>query len=154
MSLPVDLMKAGVVLVAIDPGKHASGIAEFDGGILTYAWLGNSVSLNADEFVVEIPQVYRTGLRKGDPNDLIDLAFAAGMMIGQADPHDSIDTTKVRPSVWKGQAKKDVIRRRIEKRLQASEMQVMAAVDRVTGAKAHNVWDAVGIGMWRLGRFK
>ncbi len=136
-------------LVAIDPGKHASGIAVFSNSLLTAAYYTNDTSVLSwvDPFtpvIVEIPQVYVVS--KGDPNDLIALAFAAGRITRMFS-----DAQTVRPAQWKGQLPKEVHHRRVTKALVDAEVQVIARSG-AAKSKVHNVMDAVALGLWKLGR--
>lgn len=137
------------MLVAVDPGVHASGLAVFTDGLLSAAYYtGDPTVLDwvpADaKVIVELPQVYRHG--KGDPNDLVDLAFAAGRITRR---FELVATT--RPGQWKGQTPKAVHHARVRKALLPAEEDVLARAQ-VARAKAHNVLDAVALGLWRLGR--
>lgn len=104
----------------------------------------------ANATVIELPQQYAvTKGTKGDPNDLIDLAALCGTIAGALQTSGS-RVAYVRPREWKGQTPKDCTEERARARLQPSELA------RVTLPKAeslqHNVWDAVGIGLWATGR--
>lgn len=109
-----------------------------------------SVQAIANATVIELPQQYAvTKGTKGDPNDLIDLAALCGTIAGALQTAGS-RVAYVRPREWKGQTPKDCTEERARARLQPSEMA------RVLLPKAeslqHNVWDAVGIGLWATGR--
>lgn len=94
------------------------------------------------DLVIEIPQVYRGRLQKGDPNDLVDLAFSAGQF-AKGFEH----VKKIRPREWKKQVPKKIMMKRILDKLTIRELEVLA--DKATN---HNFVDAVGIGLWYLGR--
>jgi len=149
-------------LIAIDPGTEQAGFALFENGILTRAelvrekgstkeqraWraarqLGALCQAHADaELVVEHPQVY---LRSpGDPDDLLALALVVG---GVLTLHEGGDL--VRPREWKGQVPKKIMVARILKQLSDEEQALCKRVK-----DNHNVLDAVGIGLWRLKRFR
>lgn len=109
-----------------------------------------SVQAIANATVIELPQQYAvTKGTKGDPNDLIDLAALCGTIAGALQINGS-RVAYVRPREWKGQTPKDCTEERARARLQPSELA------RVQLPKAeslqHNVWDAVGIGLWATGR--
>jgi len=56
----------------------------------------------------------------------------------------------VYPREWKGQATKEVTTARAEKALSVRERScIMLPKQKVL---KHNVWDAISIGMWKLGR--
>lgn len=154
-------------LVSVDPGVHAVGIAFFiDRRLCSAAYVGGEwrghrlpqVAFDAVAgalprayeitLVVEVPQVYgHGGAGKGeDPNDLIDLALVVGAFVGYLRP---VALTIYRPREWKGQVPKDVMTRRIKEKLAPEEV---AKVRLPARGKQHNVWDAVGIGLKKLGR--
>lgn len=136
-------------LVAIDPGKHASGIAVFGSSLLVAAYYTNDpfvLSWVAEHtpVIVELPQVYVVG--KGDPNDLIALAFAAGRITRR---FSDVDTVK--PAQWKGQLPKEVHHRRVRACLESAELDAIENSGIARG-KLHNALDAVALGLWKLGR--
>lgn len=100
--------------------------------------------------VIEKPKVYATQHQKGDQRDLIDLAVLIGAVVSVLAPiADRVEL--VEPWQWKGQAPKQVIASRAAAALGEEEL---ARVELPSLSRAHNVWDAVGIGLWRLGRDK
>lgn len=136
-------------LLAIDPGKHASGIAAFGNSLLVAVYFTSDTSIldwiaPETQVIVELPQVYVVG--KGDPNDLIALAFAAGRITRR---FANVDT--VRPAQWKGQLPKDIHHRRVRASLTLWELEVLERA-RIAKSKLHNVLDAVALGLWKLGR--
>jgi hypothetical protein len=157
-------------LVSIDPGLECPAAACFSSGklvatahavLLTKAgWreaarhlnkaLGQIPNQHDHVLVVELPQVYRTGLRKGDPADLVDLAAMAGAMVGMLD-YRVEKLVVYQPHDWKGNLKKAECERRVRARLSPEELAAVTLPERK--ALAHNVWDAVGIGLRYLNRF-
>ena len=143
-------------LVAIDPGVHHFGWACFGDGELYGAgrWeegkLLPAYARDADELVIELPRVYRKS--KGDPTDLIDLAFAAGRYVEQLTPKKLFSC---RPSDWKGQVPKPkraeepyIIAQRCMKALGG---EALRQVEWAGAAKARwDTWDAIGLALWRL----
>lgn len=150
-------------LVSLDPGLRGSGVAWFNAqgqlvrtdyvrnpektGNGPQAWTGYlRVALWEDavwHFISEIPQVYRAGASKGDPDDLIQLAGVVGVFssIFRATTH-----LGVKPREWKGQVPKDVHHARLVKTLTPEEM---AMVERAAPPSLrHNVLDAIGIGRY------
>lgn len=101
------------------------------------------------ELIVELPRVYPRDRNKR-PNDLIDLAAAAGTyaVLGHIKKF-------VHPRTWKGQVPKDIMVKRILARLTDKERAVYDAYE-VTRTRAtkpdDNVVDAIGIGLWKEGR--
>lgn len=77
------------------------------------------------------------GWAKGD---LQKLTFLVGVLAGYFSP---LEFTEVTPGDWKGQLPKDVVIRRLQKRFGPG----------ATKEWEKDAWDAVGIGLWKLGRF-
>lgn len=153
-------------VMSFDPGKHSVAWARFNDGALAEAGLirfdNGHGTPDLTQFratpawvptraLIELPQVYGRAGRggKGDPNDLIDVAVTVGRIAQAIGPH--LTAELVRPRVWKGNVPADVMLARIEKRLDVSELHV---VDRAPMPKSlkHNVVDAIGLGLWALGR--
>jgi hypothetical protein len=157
-------------LIAIDPAKSVrtdtrTGIAKFVNGQLS------SVALMADHHgmgqvlaamaygkegwhvVIEKPQIYDRRQWKGDPNDLIEVAITAGFCSGVLQPYIE-HVEYVTPQQWKGQQPKAVNHNQTLVRLAPEELEALnrckARVSKKS--KMHNVLDAVGIGLWKLGR--
>lgn len=115
---------------------------EIDGAI------GDHIAGDLDEVVIEQMQVYTLDKQKGDQNDLIDLSLLGGRLSCLAET-----LTLVRPGTWKGQVPKSVLEKRTRATLGPGELQAFErGVEGVAKGAHHNVWDAVGIGLWRLGR--
>jgi hypothetical protein len=157
------------MLVAVDPGVKCAGVAVFEDGELSSAWLSRGESwlttaktvwndmernypleiLGGIALAVEVMQVYTQNKLKGDPNDLIDVTLMAGALAGIilcAVPTAPITT--YRPRQWKGQVPKGVMTVRIQSKLSQDEL---ARIE-LPHAKElqHNVWDATGIGLHHL----
>lgn len=154
-------MRARNVL-AIDPGVHFYGEALFHAGALIAVGYRER-SYIADHrwtpsvIVIEIPEVYHDRRnQKGDLNDLIDLAFAAGeirILRGRNKHGAPVPAKHVRPKEWKGQLPKEACANRVRSRLSASETRALeAGLALVPRSKWHNVLDAVGIGLHTLDR--
>lgn len=166
-------------LIAIDPGVHSMAIAVFnDNKVLVDAWneedtrskvegllnqtierwgspsvrlinrLQSHVRLERNHIVGERQVVYpgAKGL-KTNPNDLLDLAMCAGAFYGAlcVDMHANLIIFE--PTTWKAQVPKDITRKRIEMLLGSTEKAVIKK-----GGEMHNVYDAIGIGLFALGR--
>lgn len=152
-------------MIAIDPGKN-TGIAAFNtGGDLIYCCLVKYQKefgyfsyirqiLWAMEYftplqvAIERPQIYPQRQQKGDPNDLIDVAILAGICIGAAQDC-SIDLVK--PHAWKGSRPKTVDVNYTKSLLSPVEKRILEKCDCIK-SELHNVIDAIGIGLWKLGR--
>jgi len=142
------------MMVAIDPGKHASGWAVFSRRRLWACGFGNDhhAILEAavgrvDLVVLEVPRVYDRRRWKGDPNDLIDISIAGGILAGALRAEQ---VKPIRPQDWKGQTPKAVQTERTVAKLTKAELEKLEGV--TTKSKLHNVIDAVGIGLWELKR--
>lgn len=136
-------------LFTIDPGVYMLGIAVFEGGKLTgaaYSELEDTPVGGAhDALLIEMPRIYPgSAQRKGDLNDIVDLAAAVGFCEGRFYGPKA----RVFPAQWKGQVPKKIMTARILSRLSADEQSRIVRV----GAKDHNTIDAIGIGLWKLGR--
>lgn len=148
-----------MTIVAIDPGID-TGWATFerragDAFVLVDCGLGDPREVyegyhNLVNIVIEKPQVYRAAQSKGDPNDLITLAIRVGEY-KEFFQHRADRVDLVTPAVWKGQVPKPVHHRRIDSKLTTEERMVVGMA-KVSEAKKHNVWDAVGLGLFYLGR--
>ncbi len=131
------------VLLAIDPGVH-TGWALFDEKLLGCG-LGDPPTEFALRVVIEIPQVYPA--HPVPPNDLITLAFLAGRYAGCA----TCEVFTVFPHQWKGNLSKEVCGARVRFRLSSEERKVVDEL-KVPVKQLHNAMDAIGIGLFALGR--
>ena len=149
-------------ILAIDPGTRTTGYAIFDNSLLAACgcWTADGLYEMLAEImlasvrmtlpheilpelktVVERPQVYGQRKWKGDPNDLIGVALVAGAA-AVLFPAANF----VLPHAWKQSAPKDVIQKRVREALSAAELKLVAE------AKKHDIWDAVGLGLWYIRR--
>lgn len=160
-------------LIAVDPGANHPACAEFLDGVLVRSgrvklprtlvrydpldrarciagFVNNDYNLiEANEVVIELPQVYARSKSKGDPNDLILLAAVCGAIAARC-MHAKV--TCYRPRQWAGNVPKTTTGdpwksprgQRIWSRLSASE--------RAATSNDHDSTDSVGIGLFRLGR--
>lgn len=156
------------MILSVDPGLQHCGVALWSSeGKLIAAWLarGNGKTRGANEarargmrwrsivravgeaklewLVIEVPQVYK--MSPGDPNDLIDIAGVAGGLVCMFDA----PTHTYLPHQWKGDAPKKAIQAWCKKTLSRGEWSRIEAKPK---GLAHNVYDAVGIGLKFLGR--
>lgn len=155
--------------LAIDPGIRGCGVALFQGDSLQWASYvknpetkGNGpneckqmafaiiseIGRHASwihRLVMEWPQIYTHG--KGDNNDLLALAGVDAALASVACADEIIHYL---PRQWKGQLPKDVCNARIEKTLTPEEL---GHFGKFPQSLRHNVLDAVGIGLFSLGRF-
>lgn len=152
-------------LVSIDPGLNGCGFALWKSAKLIQATyvpntpkgdfktmraallpFGHDRPFISVELAIELPQVYVASRSKGDPNDLINLAMLVGYLAASFK-----NFSLYKPHAWKGQVPKDIMEDRITKRLDAKEQ---ANLERVPKSLAHNMIDAIGIGLHHLGRLK
>lgn len=149
-------------LIAIDPGR-TTGWALFKADRLFKAGKFERTEFGAkglvsplDFFIkdcnvlVELPRWYPHDQK--DVNDLIDLAVQVGEI---RYCYESLGCTVelVWPRTWKGNVKKEIMTERILSRLTPEEL---ALVPRRPRAKTpdHNCVDAIGLGLWKLGRLR
>lgn len=160
--------------ISIDPGIRGSGVAVWSntGRLIAAQFVGpmkvheHSHDLLASvtpivqvalaqcppegaAIVIEKPKVYDTKHQKGDQRDIIDLAVFVGALTSALD----ITARRIRhvePWQWKGQVPKTITMRRAIETLDALELAQVALPE--NKKKQLDVWDAVGIGLWSLGR--
>ena len=149
------------MILALDPGVQACGMAWFDSGRLCVAeYLPVQMLMKhgpVGGLLCEMPRVYPgSGQQKGDLNDLTRLAAIVGYAEGLLAAYSRIFATgsphthRIYPADWKGQVPKKIMTARILSKLSDGEL---AKIVRV-GAKDHNTIDAIGIGLHYLGRLK
>lgn len=158
-------------LIAIDPGLRACGVAWFAGDALVKAALvlntekekrgpeawrsmaacvGRALLYTADTLVLEIPQVYRLRFSGGDPADLLELAGVDGAVVGVMYERAG-KLVGYLPRQWKGQTPKPVHNQRVMAALSTEERET---VEPCAKHLVHNVVDAIGLGLFHLGRIK
>ncbi len=111
-----------------------------------------------DSLVIEGQHIYgatKMGASAGaDPNDLLELAGVAGCLYAILDPKVR---QRVEPREWKGQISKVICQLRVNKRLSPEEA-ARIVLPPTRGDRpselAHNVYDAIGIGLWAVGRWR
>jgi hypothetical protein len=148
-----------ITLVSIDPGT-CTGVALWTAGGLHSCHV-QSVAYDVLErvmsrcnVIVELPQVYRSGQSKGDPNDLIKVAREVGRWEERAARHGMPFET-VLPNAWKGQVPKPIHHARAREMLSPHEVAVLDwELAHTPKTDAHNMMDAVALGLWKLGRLR
>lgn len=145
------------MILTIDPAVHMCALAMF-GDDHTLTWCAYVPSgkrpvlprVDIAEVVLERPKVYPKA-KSVDPNDLIRVAQAGGWMAGACAPQAIL--TEVEPATWKGQIPKAVHSARMQKVLSPAEMRaIIIGSQYVADSLQHNIWDAVGLGLWRTRR--
>lgn len=155
------------MIVNVDPGKKMAGVAVFEDRKFSSAWLARGRNwldtaiviidelgrryseevLASAHWVIELPQIYTQDKLRGDPNDLVSLVLvvgALGAMIG-----DQNRITTYLPRQWGGTVPKDIKNKRVQKKLSDEEL---SRVELPAKSYQHNVWDAIGIGMYHVRR--
>lgn len=165
-----------MILLAIDPGLEFLAWATFYEkrllscglsivykerqtlGELARSHVNNVPRLNYDYIVLEEMRHYPAkGARHiadAKANDLLRLQLIGAYVSGSL----SLEQTQFisAPAMqWKGQVKKHVTKHRVYDALDEREQEVFAHdVKRIAESKRHNVFDAIGIGLFALGRIK
>ncbi len=139
-------------LLAIDPGAD-TGWARFDEKRLTACGLGVPLAAETRRVLIERPMIYPGGRQKARPADVIKLAVRAGEMGGQYARTAGIEPEYIEPHTWKGSVSKDIHHARIWAKLTPAEQAIVSDAARgVAPSKRHNILDAVGIGLFGIGR--
>jgi len=165
-------------VITCDVGVNHFAIARWRDGALwraeyinerpleTGAVLMTFVCAGEDLVVIEIPKVYDAQFQKGDQRDIRDLALAAGGLLVAARhangiPGENVKVEKVEPREWKGTLDKKIMLARILSKLTDAECATIQLTENVieAGIRAGkgpgaDVLDAIGIGLWKLGRLK
>lgn len=169
------------MLLAIDPGLRHCGYAVFNGGQLVAAglvrnsnksdrgpaaWLDMAAAVRVTaqslpqmvgQLVLEGQQIYQVSKLAGkmgaDANDLLELSGVCGAL---AASFDAVEVRRVMPSEWKGTTDKTICQLRVSKRLSDSEAMAICWPGKTgkDSSLAHNVYDAIAIGLWAVGRWR
>lgn len=149
-------------LLCVDPSKPGNNTG------LAYFWIARkelaachistqSTAMpdwSCDCALIEIPQVYprspdeTEATHVAKANDCIQVTRAVGQWEQVCAPQP---TWLVLPRTWKKQVDKRVHNARVLDRLSAAELALLTAL-RLPESKRHNVIDAIGLGLWALGR--
>lgn len=157
-------------LIAIDPGKTTGWAAFNEEGTLVGAGVAKKSEIwkwGHEKPFGPLPSVlYGTGYAytvlvehprwyphdHTDVNDLIDLAVLVGELRHAYSDRGSL-VELVWPRTWKGNVEKKITTERILKRLSPAELAVVPRRPRAKDVD-HNCADAVGLGLWKLGRLR
>lgn len=132
------------MLLSIDPGAHP-GFAVFDRDTTMVACFTDVKRIGQYRYetvVIERPMIYPRSHAR--PNDIVTLAISAGRYAALANCANEV---WYQPRQWKGQVEKKIIQSRILRTLWPEELVRLGDAD-------HNVFDAVGIGLFHLKRLK
>lgn len=140
-----DLQLHAAALVRAKKNPHTVAGA-FEMKALVQNWLFHQGAHELIQVVCEVPRIYPAKNRKGDLNDLITLAGFVYAVSGLS----TFEPVQYFPRDWKGTIDADVCTARIESRLSEKERE---RVEECPVSLRHNVIDAVGIGLFHLGRF-
>lgn len=143
-------------LIAIDPGR-TTGWATFVDSKLVHTGsvkkglvlsLLDSSTFRSYRALIELPRWYPHD--HSDVNDLIDLAVQVGeVKLFLEASRCAVEL--VWPRTWKGTVKKEIMTERILSRLTPEELALVPLRPRAR-TPDHNCVDAVGLGLWKLGR--
>lgn len=142
------------MILAVDPGKHAQGLAWFyDGKLMSAVYVNNADLVNEIDSYDSVTELHieRQYLPKGHPRpmDIVELAHGAGLVRGVVQAlSPSVKVIEHLPVQWKGNVPKPIMAKRILAKLDPNEV---ARIQRV-GYKDHNTLDAIGIGLFALKR--
>ncbi len=147
------------MLLAIDPGAD-TGWALFDSARrLTACGLGSPVLPGRliEDVLIECPKLRPRGEK--NPNAILLVARNAGEWAGRLEGQTAGRIRYVTPNDWKGSTSKDISHARLWAKLDPKEQ---AIVDKafaeapgrngLAPSKRHNVLDAIGIGLYGVGR--
>ena len=139
-------------IVAIDPGVHQTGWAVFENDRLINAGMAPSLDLfsflpsQVFKMVIEKPEKYPD---KHITHRDIDKLLGLVAFISDQAKQQGWRVEAVKPSRWKGQVPKAVHQNRIKAAMKRGEG---AAVTWPAPYLCHNVFDAIGIGLFACGR--
>lgn len=145
-------------LIAIDPGR-TTGWACFrlgklqsaDGEKFEDVIIDPCLCTFGPDVIIEKPQ-WRPHEKKVDINDLINLAVMVGRFEQIYKSHGSL-VELVWPSTWKGSVPKNVHNQRVLACLTKDELSRVPVRPRAR-TPDHNCVDAIGLGLWKLGRMR
>lgn len=148
-------------LFCIDPGASA-GYAYYQNCVLFRCGLFKGVEQLIHPLegccppvlLIERPRVY-PGARQAVPvNDIITLAVTAGEYSGAFQALTKWAKVEwVAPNEWKGTIPKDLHHKRVQAALTPAELKIITEAEKgIAPKERHNMWDAIGLGLWRTQR--
>ena len=143
-------------MISIDPGTKQMGWAYWEDGKLKACgiaqgkdWLATLRDLPdivVDKVCVEDQQIYRSS-----PIDAHSLLAVARVVGGIAILYNPKTLKLIKPRQWKGQLPKAICNKRTINKLSEEEKGILNNGG-YKKSVLHNLYDAVGIGLWELGR--
>lgn len=97
--------------------------------------------------VIERPH---TGKTRARAKDILTLAIRAGEVGGLLRYLSGIEPEYIEPNRWKGQLKKEISNKMVERKLNPEEAKLLNNIK--PKSAQHNVLDAIGIGLFIVGR--
>jgi len=138
-------------VIAIDPGTYTGWAYFYANKLRACDWISprrwDELVLRAmtrEHIVIEEPTIYPHS--KANPASVMALQLKVGELKGRFEMA-GCSVELVQPRTWKGQVPKQVHNRRTLAALTPDEF---ALAD----GKRHDVIDAIGLGLWKLGRIK
>ncbi len=149
------------VTLAIDPGRCTGWCYLVDGRVADCgvaniepysATVVDHSIYQPNRLLCELPEIYKSG--EANPNiSLTPLIVQVGRFIQYYMSVYRASCGTVLPKEWKGQMSKSVCRARIYLLLDERERKIVEARERsMSATRAHNMIDAVGIGLHAVGR--
>ena len=143
-------------MLSVDPGTKERGWANWKDGKLIGCgiargkdWISTVKAMpdiKVDELVIEDQQIYRHS--RIDAHSLLAVARVVGAFVIL---YDSPKVRLVKPQEWKGQVPKAICNKRTISKLNETEIDVLTT-KQYRRTILHNLFDAVGIGLWTLRR--
>lgn len=165
---PMSTTRCAGLLLSVDPGLRACGVALWRDGELLRAcairggtegrgpdvWRSLAASVvnwveagladgESGVVLVETMKVYAQG--RADPADLVELAGVSGAIVGRL----GWRAEGVRAAEWNGQLPSPIRRNRTREWVEAQGWNARVNLD-TTARFQQDVWSAVGIGRWRV----
>jgi len=137
--------------LAIDPGETTGWALFSSDGRLAMCGIGHPEGAPTLGVLIERPRIYPHGRTK-DPNSVLSVAINAGEWAGQYRACGYV-VDYVEPLRWKGQVPKDIHHARVFAKLDDHEKAIVDECGRgIAPSKRHNMIDAVGLGLYKVGR--
>jgi hypothetical protein len=137
--------------LAIDPGKR-QGWALFSHTTLILCGTGDPPCAGAVPYDMVIVEIPHCGFGRAAVSDLITLGMRAQKAL---DSVSCIQYKTIKPARWKGSVPKMVMSWRVREKLELREIMCLPEnLRRGPLPRAVDVLDAIGIGLWAVGRGK